>query len=60
MKLIAFGKSYFHNNWNVFDFLVVVASVIDLVLVYSDQNSLTFLRIGPQLARVLRVLRVSR
>ena len=61
LKITAFGKTYFYDNWNVFDFLVVIASLIDIILLYSNLTSgLTFLRVGPQLARVLRVLRVSR
>ena len=61
LKITAFGKTYFYDNWNVFDFLVVVASCIDIILLYSDLTSdLAFMRVGPQLARVLRVLRVSR
>jgi len=60
LKLIAFGKHYFRNSWNVFDFVVVIASLIDIMMGLLDQASLKFLRVGPQLARVLRVLRVSR
>jgi len=28
-KLIAFGKTYFNNSWNKFDFFVVCASIFD-------------------------------
>jgi hypothetical protein len=59
-KLIAFGKSYFSNGWNKFDFFVVIASLLDIAMSQLDAASLKFLRVGPQLARVLRVLRVSR
>jgi hypothetical protein len=60
LKLAAFGLSYFQNSWNRFDFIVVIASFVDIVMSQLDAASLTFLRVGPQLARVLRVLRVSR
>ena len=60
LKLIAFGKSYFKNSWNKFDFIVVVSSLLDIAMGMLEQSSLKFLRIGPQLARVMRVLRVSR
>lgn len=60
LKLIAFGISYFKNSWNIFDFCVVFASVIDISLSLLNAKSLRFLRVGPQLARVMRVLRVSR
>ncbi len=60
MKLISYGLLYFKVSWNVFDFIVVVGSLLDIVLNTLDQSSLKFLRVGPQLARVLRVLRVTR
>ena len=31
-KLGAFGRSYFLSGWNVFDFFVVMASVLDITL----------------------------
>jgi hypothetical protein len=60
MKLTAFGISYFQSSWNVFDFIVVLGSLIDIILSNMNASQLTFLRVGPQLVRVLRVLRVSR
>lgn len=60
LKIGAYGKAYFYDSWNVFDFLVVGASLIDIVLTFTDSATLKFLRVGPQLVRVLRVLRVSR
>jgi voltage-gated sodium channel type IV alpha len=60
MKLIAFRRSYFHSSWNVFDFIVVIGSLVDIVLTNMNATQLSFLRVGPQLVRVLRVLRVSR
>ena len=44
----------------MFDFIVVIGSLLDILLNSLDQSSLKFLRVGPQLARVLRVLRVTR
>ena len=60
LKLLAFGLTYFQSSWNVFDFIVVICSIIDILLTNMNASSLTFLRVGPQLVRVLRVLRVSR
>ena len=59
-KLIPYGLLYFKLGWNVFDFVVVVGSLLDIVLNSLNESSLKFLRVGPQLARVLRVLRVTR
>lgn len=61
-KLIAFGKTYFLNSWNQFDFFVVCSSIIDL-LFKALENIITgggFIASAPQIARVMRVLRVTR
>ena len=59
-KVIAVGfKNYWRDGWNKFDAFVVTSSLID-ILVSILGNSLSFLRIGPQLIRVIRVLRVTR
>ncbi len=47
LKLIAFGKHYFKNSWNVFDFTVVIASFVDILLGTLDKNAMKFLRVGP-------------
>ena len=60
LMLSAMGLTYFKDSWNVFDFIVVMGSIIDLLLTNMNAAQLTFLRVGPQLVRVLRVLRVSR
>ena len=61
LKLIGFGWSYFKNNWNRFDFFVVNTALLDLVLnkIFEGSQS-NFLLVGPQIARVIRVLRVTR
>lgn len=59
LKMIGSGWSYFYNSWNKFDFFVVISSFVDIVMTEMG-SSLKFLRVGPQLARVLRILRVSR
>jgi hypothetical protein len=47
LKLSAFGMSYFKNNWNRFDFMVVVSSMIDIMMELMDTASLQMLRVGP-------------
>jgi hypothetical protein len=34
MKLAAMGCDYFHNNWNVFDFIVVVGTILVFIVSY--------------------------
>jgi len=61
-KLIAFGKTYFNNSWNKFDFFVVCASIFDILLKLLEDigGGNNVLAVGPQLARIMRVLRVTR
>ena len=47
LKLIAYGKTYFSNNWQVFDFCVVFTSMLDILMGFLNAGSLRFLRIGP-------------
>ena len=60
LKLCAYGlRGYFHSSWNKFDFFVVVASIIDLVVQNIEGIDAAFLK-SFQIIRVLRVLRVTR
>lgn len=59
-KIIAFGDTYLKLGWNKFDFFVVISSIFDLLLETLDTKSMEFLTVAPQLARVMRVLRVTR
>jgi hypothetical protein len=60
LKLLGYGCSFWNETWNIFDFLIVLCSYVDIVFSSMSSTSLRLLRIGPQLIRVLRVLRVSR
>ena len=60
LKLSAYGPvGYFHSAWNKFDFFVVVASIVDLIVANIDGIDAAFLK-SFQIIRVLRVLRVTR
>jgi len=62
LKIVAMGfKAFWMSGWNKFDFFVVSASIGDILIGFLfTSGGASFLRIGPQLARVVRVLRVSR
>lgn len=60
LKLFVYRKTYFYTTWNKFDFFVVSASILDVLLDAVGGSNLNFLTVAPQLARVLRVLRVTR
>ncbi|XP_026720210.1 voltage-dependent L-type calcium channel subunit alpha-1S isoform X4 [Athene cunicularia] len=58
LKLLAFKvKGYFGDPWNVFDFLIVIGSIIDVILSEiddSDDNS----RVSITFFRLFRVMRL--
>lgn len=60
LKLLAYACSFWYDTWNIFDFIVVISSWVDIIFTTFFSTSLSVLRMGPQLLRVLRVLRVSR
>ena len=63
LKMCAMGpKLYFQQSrWNVFDFAVVVCSLLEiLVLYFLVASELSILRVAPQIIRIFRVLRVTR
>ena len=60
LKLISFAENFWVDSWNIFDLLIVICSYVDIIFSSMSPDSLSFLRIGPQLIRVLRILRVSR
>jgi hypothetical protein len=54
LKLIAFSAIYFHDNWNIFDFVLVTSSVVGMLFTTNVTKVLTVFRI----LRVCRVLRL--
>ena len=60
LKLIGYGKDFWFDAWNIFDFIVVICSYADIIFSSMLDTSLKMLSVGPQLLRVLRVLRVAR
>lgn len=61
LKLLAYDKNYFLVGWNIFDFCVVMASILDIILTYAQGVSSTpALSVLPQIARIFRVLRVTK
>ena len=60
LKLVAFGWSYFSNGWNRFDFFVVLSAIFEIILKNLDSGTLSFISFAPALAKVMRILRVTR
>jgi voltage-dependent calcium channel L type alpha-1D len=60
IKLLANGLGrYFYVAWNIFDFIVVASSIIDLVISNALGSNVSFIK-SLQIIRVLRVMRVTR
>ena len=62
LKLVTFGRAYFLSAWNIFDFVVVSASLLDIILHYvgTSSSAVSNLSFLPQIARIFRVLRITR
>jgi hypothetical protein len=62
LKLCAYNRAYFLSGWNIFDFCVVMASILDIILQFAGakDGSSSAISILPQIARIFRVLRVTR
>ncbi|XP_058040067.1 sodium channel protein type 4 subunit alpha isoform X2 [Ahaetulla prasina] len=56
LKMIALRHYFFTNGWNIFDFVVVILSIVGLVL--SDIIEKYF--VSPTLFRVIRLARIGR
>uniref|UniRef100_A0A3Q2P5V8 Sodium channel protein n=1 Tax=Fundulus heteroclitus TaxID=8078 RepID=A0A3Q2P5V8_FUNHE len=56
LKMIALRKHYFNVGWNIFDFVVVILSVVGLLL--ADIIEKYF--VSPTLFRVIRLARIGR
>ena len=54
MKMVAYGKRYFYERWNVFDFIIVIGSLAGILV-----GQVTSSQIGPQ-ATIMRSFRITR
>jgi hypothetical protein len=57
IKVIAFQRAYFRSNWNRFDFLIVLASLVGIIL---DQTTELSLGGKATIVRAFRVVRLFR
>ena len=58
IKLIAYKKDYFHDGWNVFDFLIVVSAWIGMVCFHVFSINVNALSTVVRAFRILRVLKL--
>lgn len=57
LKILAYGKNYFRDNWNMFDFVVVVGTYAGILL-----GRFTSIDVGAQTSviRAFRIMRIFR
>lgn len=60
LKLFTYRLDYFKTAWNKFDFFVCCASLLDIGMGFVPGAVMKTLSAAPQLARIMRVLRVTR
>ncbi len=65
LKLIAFGvEDYFYEDWNKFDFTVVILDIVDIFFIFYGREGSGFAFTGLfktlQVMRVFRIIRVIR
>ena len=54
LKIIVYSKDYFLNGWNVFDFFVVLAAFIGIILKYATKID------GISVTTIIRTFRICR
>lgn len=57
LKTIAYGRHYFHDNWNRFDFLVVM---LTLIVLLAESLKVSSIGRATSILRSMRILRVLR
>lgn len=59
IKIISFGKAYFKDNWNIFDFIVVIISIIGIIIDISPASN-SSAGSKTTLLRTFKVVRIFR
>jgi hypothetical protein len=54
IKIIGFGRRYFMDNWNVFDFVIVIGSIVGIIL-----ERFTDIKVGAS-TTVIRAFKIGR
>ena len=58
LKVCAFGHDYFHDGWNVLDFLIVVIGIVGYVLEYSIGENYTLAMTVVRAFRITRLIKL--
>jgi voltage-dependent calcium channel L type alpha-1D len=58
MKLVAYGRAYFQDQWNQFDFFVVVATLLGTIVQAFGTSAVWTLTLLVSLLRVARIFRL--
>ena len=60
MKNIGLRQYYFLSKWNIFDFLILLVAIVDIIVELSLPEGTADTRFSPSVIRIVRVLRILR
>lgn len=61
IRLLAYGRNYFRDYWNVFDFTIVIGSIVSIVISQAlEKDNITTFVTAARLMRILRLIRLFR
>jgi hypothetical protein len=60
LKLIGLRKYYFLSKWNIFDFVILLVAIVDIIVELSLPEGAADTRFSPSVIRIVRVLRILR
>ena len=60
LKMIGLRQYYFLSKWNIFDFLILLVAIVDIIVELSLPEGAADTRFSPSVIRIVRVLRILR
>ena len=60
LKLVGLRQHYFLSKWNIFDFLILLVAIVDIIVELSLPEGAADTRFSPSVIRIVRVLRILR
>ena len=60
LKIIGLRHFYFRSKWNLFDFVIFIVSVIDIIIELALPAELENVAFSPTIFKVVRVFRILR
>ena len=58
LQLVGLRQYYFYSKWNIFDFFILLVSLVDIIVELSLPESMS--SFSPAVLRIIRVFRILR